>query len=355
MRAREGVEWGCPMNEIPLNVLELASVSEGYSSGDALSQASEMAQVAEECGYSRFWVAEHHGMVAVASSAPAVLLAHIARSTSTIRLGAGGVMLPNHAPMVIAEQFGMLEALHPGRIDLGLGRAPGSDFATARALRRTAALSANNFPDDVVELIGYFRGAKTQPYANPALGNPPQVWILGSSLFGAQLAGLLGLPFAFAYHFAPAQASEAFGEYRKHFRATQLGEQPHAMAVVTTLAADEDERAEYLAGPAKLSMMLLRTNRFGPLPTPHSAASYPYTDGERALAEEISSTYVIGGPERVVDGLRGIVDRFGLDELMITTRFHDPADRRRCLGVVAEAWGTGASAAVSTGANRTSR
>ncbi len=322
----------------PISLLELAGVGEGYTPADALAQATTVAQHAESLGFARFWVAEHHAMAAVASSAPAVLLAHVASATKTIRLGAGGVMLPNHAPMVIAEQFGTLEALHPGRIDLGLGRAPGSDPKTARALRRTAALSSNRFPEDVVELFGYFQGDPTQPAAMPAAGYLPEIWLLGSSLYSAQLAAMLGIPFAFAYHFAPALCEQALELYRNGFRPSHMWTRPKSMAVVTALAADSDEEAHYLAQPAALSMMLLRTNRMGPLPTPEYAAAYPYSDAERQMVEELQSTYVIGGPTQVRKGLESFVARFGVDELMITMRFHSLSDRLNSLSVIAKAW-----------------
>src|SRR5450631_144027 len=206
---------------VPLSVLDLATVATGSTPAQALAETTRLAAVVEGLGYYRMWVAEHHGMPAVASSAPAVLIAHLANATSTLRVGSGGVMLPNHPPLVVAEQFATLEALHPGRIDLGLGRAPGTDHVTARALRRSLEFGADHFPDDVVELIKYLLprdGAPAHPFANPGNGYLPELWLLGSSTFSAQLAGILGLSFSFAYHFAPAHVDEALATYRENFK-----------------------------------------------------------------------------------------------------------------------------------------
>ena len=231
---------------VPLSVLDLATVSEGATPAEALADTVALTRQAEQLGYRRIWVAEHHGMPSVASSSPPVLVAHLAASTRTIRIGAGGVMLPNHAPMVVAEQFATLEALHPGRIDLGLGRAPGTDPATARALRRQADVGADHFPEDVVELFGYLADVErpaAQPAITPGIGYLPEVWLLGSSLFSAQLAGLLGLPFSFAYHFAPDLLDQALERYRATFRPSFVLEHPHVMVAVSVLCAEDADEA----------------------------------------------------------------------------------------------------------------
>src|SRR5271155_4896915 len=260
---------------IPLSVLDLATVASGSSPAQALSETTQLARVVEQLGYHRLWVAEHHAMLAIASSAPAVVIAHIANATSTIRLGSGGVMLPNHAPLVIAEQFATLEALHPGRIDLGLGRAPGTDVRTARALRRDAHLSANSFPDDVVELIGYLLPREeptTSLFATPGSGYLPEVWLLGSSTYSAQLAGMLGLPFSFAYHFAPDLLDQALSLYRSTFQPSTLLDHPYVMVATSVLCAPTLEEARYLSGSTALSILQRRTGNVGLLPSPEEAA-----------------------------------------------------------------------------------
>jgi luciferase family oxidoreductase group 1 len=320
-----------------LSVLDLATVGTGASPATALADTTRLAVEVERLGYERLWVAEHHGMPAVASSAPAVLIAHLAAATSTIRIGSGGVMLPNHAPLVVAEQFGTLEALHPGRIDLGLGRAPGTDQATARALRRTAALGAETFPEDVVELIRYLADSDESPdhpTATPGRGYLPEVWLLGSSLYSAQLAGLLGLPFAFAYHFSPGPVDAALDAYRAHFRPGLYGA-PHTMVAVTVLCAPTEEEARWLAGSSALGTVQLRTGRMAPLPSPEQAAQYQYTEAERALIEHTMSTHVIGDPDTVRDGLEALARRTRTDELMISTRVHSYDARLRSLELVA--------------------
>jgi luciferase family oxidoreductase group 1 len=327
------------MRHVPLSVLELATVAEGSSPAVALAEATELAGHLDRLGYHRIWVAEHHGMPAVASSAPAVLVAHLAAATSRVRVGSGGVMLPNHAPLVIAEQFATLEALHPGRIDLGIGRAPGTDHHTARALRRAADLSAEHFPQDVVELIGYFTGAVERPRAMPGVGYLPEVWLLGSSLFSAQLAGLLGLPFSFAHHFNPRYTEPALDRYRESFRASALLSAPRAMVAVAAICAETDAEARRVAAPAALSALQLRTNRFGPLPSPQTAATYRFTPDERAVVDEVTATYVVGDPESVRAGLEDLVVRTGANELMITTRVHGYADRLASFELLARAWG----------------
>jgi len=331
-----------------LSVLDLATVAKGATAADALADTTRLARTVEALGYHRMWVAEHHGMPSVASSAPAVLAGHLADATTTLRVGAGGVMLPNHAPLVVAEQFATLEALHPGRIDLGLGRAPGTDPATARALRRDADVGAEHFPEDVVELINYLvpsDGPPTRPAPVPGRGYLPEVWLLGSSTFSAQLAGLLGLPFSFAFHFAPALVDEAIALYRSSFRTTGFLAEPYVMVAASVLCADSDAEAAHLAGPSALAMLHLRTGRPSAIVTPEEAAAYPYSPDERALVDALVADHVVGDPDTVQRGLEALVGRTGADEVMLSTRAHDLATRQRSLALVAERWGLPAVAA----------
>jgi luciferase family oxidoreductase group 1 len=323
---------------VPLSVLDLATVASGSTPARAFAESTELAVAAEQLGYHRFWVAEHHGLPAVASSAPAVLIAHLAASTASIRVGSGGVMLPNHAPLVIAEQFATLEALHPGRIDLGLGRAPGTDQMTSRALRRDAALNAENFPDDVVELYQYLADGAAptpRPEAVPGRGYLPEIWLLGSSLFSAQLAGHLGLPFAFAYHFSPGPLDAAVEAYRQTFRASPVIEQPRVMVAVSVICAPSEEEARWQSGSSALSILQLHSGRLGPLPSPEEAETYQFSPAELDHVERVMATHVIGDPEQVAKGLTSLVDRTEADELIISTRLHDLAARRRSLELVA--------------------
>ena len=294
-----------------------------------------MAQVSERAGLSRVWVAEHHGMPGVASAAPAVLVAHLAAHTTAIRVGSGGVMLPNHAPLVVAEQFGTLEALHPGRIDLGIGRAPGTDLKTARALGRG---NANRFPDDLIELIGYFTGASEQ-LAMPGRGLLPQMWLLGSSTFSAHLAGMLGLPFSFAYHFSPEPLEAALATYREAFRPSAVLDAPRVMLGVAVVCAPEDDEAAWLAGPSRLSTLFLRQGRPAQLASPEEAAAYPYTPADRALIDHACATHVVGRPERVAEELAALVARTGADELMLGARLFGIDDRASSVALAAQAVG----------------
>ncbi|SCG63829.1 LLM class flavin-dependent oxidoreductase [Micromonospora inositola] len=321
-----------------MSVLDLAPVARGTTSGEALRHTTELARRTEELGYHRFWVAEHHNMPAIASSAPAVLLAHLAANTSTIRLGSGGVMLPNHAPLVVAEQFGTLDALHPGRIDLGIGRAPGTDQVTALALRRTMeGLSAEGFPRELADLMNYFSGEEPGPItATPGRGQSPAVWLLGSSGFSAQLAGLLGLPFSFAHHFSAQNTLPALQLYRQSFRPSQWLEQPYAMVAVNVVCAETDERAEWLAGPSSLSFLKLRSGRPEPLASPEEAAAYPYDELERDFVRQRREGQAMGSPETVGRQLGELLERTGADELMLTTMVYDVADRVRSFELVAE-------------------
>jgi luciferase family oxidoreductase group 1 len=317
--------------DVPLSVLDVAPVAAGASSGDALRATTDLARAVERMGYHRFWVAEHHNMPAIASSAPAVLIAHLAAATSTMRIGSGGVMLPNHAPLVVAEQFGTLAALHPGRIDLGIGRAPGTDQATALALRRTVeGLSAEQFPQELAELINMFTGEQPRRIvATPGLGESPAVWLLGSSGFSAQLAGILGLPFSFAHHFSAANTLPALALYRESFRPSRWLDEPYAMVAVATVCADTDERARWLARPSALSFLQLRQGRPQALATPEEAAAYPYTDVEREFMAERWEGQAIGSPETVGRALEQLRARTGANELMLTALVYDVEDRIR--------------------------
>ena len=319
---------------VPLSVLDLAPVPDGGSAGGALRATTDLARHAEHLGYRRFWVAEHHNMPGIASSAPPVLIGHIADATESIRVGSGGVMLPNHVSLVVAEQFGMLEALHPGRIDLGIGRAPGTDQVTAAALRRSPeALSADDFPDQLMDLLGFFTGRwpDGHPFAQitamPGRGNQPDMWLLGSSGYSAQVAGLLGLPFAFAHHFSPANTLPALALYRQHFRPSEALERPYAMVAAAVVCAETDERARWLAGSGALSFLRLRSGRPGPVPSPQEAAAYPYTELERAFVEDRQASQIVGSPPTVGRGITELLDATAADELMITTMVFDPADR----------------------------
>ena len=251
-------------------------------------------------------------------------------------------MLPNHAPLVVAEQFGTLEALHPGRIDLGLGRAPGTDQVTVRALRRTPEMQADTFPDDVVELINYLLpgdGSPNRPFANPGRGYLPEVWLLGSSLFSAQLAGILGLPYSFAYHFAPQLLDAALTTYRSNFRPSVLHADPRVMVAVSVLCAPSESEALWLAGSTALSILQLRTGRLGPLPSPEEAQGYSFSAAEKSVVEEAMSTHLIGDPEMVAEGLHALEARTGADEIMLSTRSHSYEIRLRSLSLIARRWG----------------
>ena len=329
---------------VPLSVLDLAPVPDGGSAAEALRATTDLAQRTERLGYHRFWVAEHHNMPGIASSAPPVLIGHIADATTTLRVGSGGVMLPNHVSLVVAEQFGMLEALHPGRIDLGIGRAPGTDQVTAAALRRSPeALSADDFPDQLMDLLGWFTGRwpENHPFARitavPGHGNLPAMWLLGSSGYSAQLAGLLGLPFAFAHHFMPQNTLPALDLYRKSFRPSAALEKPYSMIAAGVICADTDSLAKFLAGASALSFLRLRTGHPGKVPTPEEAAAYPYSDMEKAFIEDRQSTQYIGAPDTVIEGLSDLIKQTGVDELMIITQTHSPADRLHSFELVASA------------------
>ncbi|MEV5574052.1 LLM class flavin-dependent oxidoreductase [Spirillospora sp. NPDC052269] len=319
---------------LPFSVLDLAPVASGSTSAQALRNTLDLARLTEDLGFHRYWLAEHHRMPGIASSATSVLIGQVAAATRRMRVGSGGIMLPNHAPMVVAEQFGTLEGLFPGRIDLGLGRAPGTDQATARALRRTPGpLSADDFPEQVHELRGYFEdgGAVT-----PAAGNRPPVWLLGSSGYSAQFAGMLGLPFAFAHHFSAENTLPALALYRESFRPSKDGlDEPHAMIAVSVTAAEDDATAERLARPQALSFLRLRQGRPGTLPSPEEADAYPYTALDHEMIRARQDAQVVGGPDSVRRKMDALIESTAAAEVMVTTMVHDHADRRRSYEILA--------------------
>lgn len=322
---------------IPFSVLDLAPITEGGDAAQSFRNTLALARHAERWGYHRFWLAEHHGMPGIASAATAVLIGHVAAGTSTIRVGAGGIMLPNHSPLVIAEQFGTLESLFPGRIDLGLGRAPGSDPATARALRRDLASDPDAFPQDVLELMDYFSGDPSQAVrAVPGSGLEVPVWILGSSLFGARLAAALGLPFAFASHFAPALMMEAIDQYRAHFRPSPRLQRPHLMLGFNVFAAGSDAEARFLATSMQQAFVNLRSGRPSRLQPPVENYAGRLGPQEQALLDQVLACSATGGPDTVARELKAFVDRTGADELMITSQIFDPAARLRSYEITAE-------------------
>jgi luciferase family oxidoreductase group 1 len=330
-----------------LSVLDLAPILEGSDAGEALRNSLDLARHVERLGYHRFWLAEHHNMPGIASAATAVALAHVAAGTSKIRIGSGGVMLPNHAPYMIAEQFGTLAALHPGRIDLGLGRAPGTDQLTARALRRNLASNPEAFPQDVVELLHFL--APVQPgqpvRAIPGAGADIEVWILGSSLFGAQVAAALGLPFAFASHFAPAELDRALAIYRERFQPSPRLQQPYVMAALMVIAADTDAEARRLFSSIQQSFIALRTGHPGPLPPPVDDMEQHLSPEARAGLAHALSCAVIGSPDTVKAGLAAFARRTGADELIVTASIFDHFARLRSFEIAAEGMGASALAA----------
>lgn len=321
------------------SVLDLAPIVVGGDARTALERSVDLARHAEQWGYRRFWLAEHHNMPGIASSATAVVIGHIAGGTSTIRVGAGGIMLPNHAPLVIAEQFGTLETLYPGRIDLGLGRAPGTDPLTARALRRMTQGSADQFPEDVVELLTYLDDPAPgqRVSAVPGVGTKVPVWILGSSLFGASLSARLGLPYAFASHFAPAQLMAAIEVYRKQFRPSKWLAKPYVMLGVNVIAAASQEEAAFLQTSLQQVFVALRSGQPGPLPAPVQGYEAKLGYVERMLLQELLSCSWAGTIDTVRQGLHDFLARTGADELMINTHVYDHQARLTSLQLTAEA------------------
>ncbi|MFI7006913.1 LLM class flavin-dependent oxidoreductase [Streptomyces sp. NPDC050145] len=343
----------------PLSVLDLVTVGAGRTATDALRTSVDIARLAERRGFHRYWVAEHHSMPGVASSSPAVILAHLAAHTDRIRLGSGGVMLPNHAPLVIAEQFGTLEAMAPGRVDLGLGRAPGTDGATAAALRRSDRLNegADDFPQQLAELLRFLDDdfPDGHPYAKiHAVPGPvqatspggvqdphrPPVWLLGSSGFSARLAGSLGLPFAFAHHFSAQNTIPALDLYRASFRPSAVLDEPYALIGVSALATDDDgteARRQVMA--AALNMVRLRTGRPGLVPTPEEAEAYAFNEMERDFIRTWNANVIHGTPDEVRSGLDDLQKRTGADELMLTANAHSGDVRLRSYELIADAYG----------------
>lgn len=319
------------------SLLDLSPVAEGSTTRDALLNTVELGKLAEAKGYHRYWLAEHHNMPGIASAATALVIAQVAAATSTMRVGAGGIMLPNHSPLMVAEQFGTLEALYPGRIDLGLGRAPGTDMATARALRRHL-VQEDNFPQDVVDLLTYFSDMpENAPVrAIPGLGSHVPVWILGSSLYGAQLAAYLGLPYAFASHFAPALLEQALETYRHDFRPSAYLERPYAMFGAGVCVAETDAEAHYLRSSQVLTFARLRSGTPGKLPAPVEDILQHVTPQMVAHAEEALSCSAVGSPETVHRQLSALIQRYQPDEIMVTGMIHDHQKRLQSFAMAAD-------------------
>ena len=332
----------------PLSVLDLAPVVEGASAAESFSNTRDLARHAEAWGYHRFWLAEHHNMPGIASSATAVLIGHVAEGTSTIRVGAGGVMLPNHSPLVIAEQFGTLESLYPGRIDLGLGRAPGTDAETSLALRRDAASAAQSFPQDVQQLLAYFGPAAPgqRVHAVPGEGLRVPVWLLGSSLFSARLAAMLGLPFAFASHFAPDYLQTALDVYRREFQPSDSLDQPYAIATLNVVAADTDEEAARLFTSLQQQFVRMRRGTPGKLPPPIDPAAAGWSREEAMMIAHTLRYAVVGSPATTRAGLAGFIDATGADEILITGHIYDHAARLRSFEIASQVHGAAVPARI---------
>ncbi len=330
------LDGGLPM--VPLSVLDLSPIVAGGDAGQSLRNTLDLASHAERWGYRRFWLAEHHNMPGIASAATSVVIAAVAANTSTIRVGSGGIMLPNHSPLVIAEQFGTLESLYPGRIDLGLGRAPGTDQWTARALRRDIAAAAEQFPHDVMELQALF--ASPQPgqaiRAIPGAGLDVPIWILGSSLFGAQLAAMLGLPFAFASHFAPAHLMQALEIYRSRFEPSRSLQKPHAMVAVNAFAAETEAEGQRLFTSLQQAFVNLRRGAPGPLPPPVESIDGLVSPVEREGLERALTYSLVGSRETVRRGLQAVVEETRADEIIVTGQIYDHAARLRSFEIVAQ-------------------
>jgi luciferase family oxidoreductase group 1 len=323
----------------PLSVLDLSPIVQGSDAAQSLRNSLDLARHAERFGYRRYWLAEHHNSSGIASAATAVVIGHVAAGTSTIRVGAGGIMLPNHAPLMVAEQFGTLASLFPGRIDLGVGRAPGTDQITARALRRNLTADVDAFPQDVVELMSYFR--PVQPgqavRAIPGAGLEVPVWILGSSLYGAQLAAALGLPYAFASHFAPADMDAAVALYRARFQPSDQLAQPYVMLGLNVCAADTDAEAKRLFSSHQQSVINRRTGRRGPLPPPIDDLESRLDPTLRVILQQSLSCAIVGAPETIKQGLAAFIARTGADEIMVAAQIFDHAARVRSYEIAAEA------------------
>ena len=322
----------------PYSLLDLSPIVMGGNAAQSLKNTLDLAQYAERWGYTRYWLAEHHNMPGIASAATAVVIGHVAGGTKSIRVGSGGIMLPNHSPLVIAEQFGTLESLFPGRIDLGLGRAPGTDQMTARALRRDVASAAESFPDDVVELQALL--APPQPgqrlNAVPGAGTEVPLWILGSSLFGAQLAAVLGLPYAFASHFAPDALIPALDIYRRRFQPSAQLERPYAMPALQVVAADSDAEARRLFTSTQQAFANIHRNARGPLPPPIDDIETYWTPAEKYQAQKMLERAVVGSPETVRAGLRAFIAETAADEIMVAAMIYDHTARLHSFEIVAE-------------------
>ncbi len=323
---------------IPLSVLDLSPIIEGGDASDSLRNSLDLAQQTEKLGFNRYWVAEHHGMAGIASAATSVVIGHIAAGTSTMRVGAGGIMLPNHSPLVIAEQFGTLASLFPDRIDLGLGRAPGTDMATAQALRRDLNSSSERFPQDVMELMGYFQPAEPgqRLRAVPGAGTRVPVWILGSSMFGAQLAAELGLPYSFASHFAPGQLMDAIKIYRERFKPSEHLEKPYVMLGFSVFAADSEEEGKFLSSSWQQAMIALRTGRPGKLPPPVAGYLESLDPMQRSMIQDSITCSAIGNPEQVEQQMSAFIEKTAADELIITSQSYHHAARVHSYEIVAE-------------------
>ncbi len=320
-----------------LSVLDLAPITEGSDAATALRHSLDLAQHAERLGYHRYWIAEHHNMPGIASAATAIVIAQVAAATRKMRVGAGGIMLPNHAPLIVAEQFGTLESLFPGRIDLGLGRAPGTDFATARALRRTLVSDPDAFPNDILELMSYFQPQPGQTVkAIPGVGLQVPIYILGSSLFGAQVAAAFGVPFAFASHFAPAQMMDALAIYRSKFRPSIALAEPYAILGVNVVAADTDEEAKFLATSGRQAFANLRRGMPSTLPPPNREFEKDVVPYGRIPLHEVTSIAMVGSPATVREGLEVFASQTAADELMVVSHIYDHAARVRSYELLAE-------------------
>ena len=327
-------------NNTPLSILDLSPICAGGTAAQSLANTLDLAQHAERWGYHRYWLAEHHNMPGIASAATSVVIGHVAAGTRTIRVGAGGIMLPNHAPLVVAEQFGTLATLYPGRIDLGLGRAPGTDQRTMIALRRHLAGDVDRFPQDVLELQAYFAvpdsGSPAPVRAIPGEGTQVPIWILGSSLYGAQLAAALGLPFAFASHFAPAELHNALGLYRRLFKPSATLAKPYAMVALNVFAADTDAEAKRLFTSLQQAFLNLRRGTPGQLPVPIDDIGSFASPQELAMLEHSLSCSVVGTPDKVRVDVADFLEHTQADELIVTAMIHDHAARRRSFEILAE-------------------
>lgn len=330
------------------SMLDLVPVTQGSDVAVALKRAAILARHAESLGYHRYWTAEHHGMPGIASAATAVVLAHVGHATSTIRIGAGGIMLPNHAPLAIAEQFGTLAALFPGRVDLGLGRAPGSDQRVSQAMRRMLGGDPDQFPQDVMELQAYFCGDERLGFtATPGAGEDVPLWILGSSLYGAQLAAAFGLPYAFASHFAPDALDRALAIYRRDFKPSAQLDRPYAMAGFNVFAADTVEEAELLASSMQQAFVQLRTGQPGKLPPPIKGYRGMIPPQAIAMLDNVLSASSIGTSDQIARDLAAFVDRTGIDEVIISSQIFDFEARKHSFGLAMAAASTLMSEAVS--------